>query len=73
MELGSVVETTSGFELPRAAAVTEVVSEGDVTVGAGLATAGAKEMTEAVFEVIGPRVVPEINRTTHTAAVCKDV
>lgn len=55
----SVVLTASCFTPDRAAAVAEGVSDGDVTVGAGVATAGAKEMTVAVFEVTGPRVVPE--------------
>lgn len=58
----SVVLTTSCFILARAAAVAEGVSDGDVIVGAEVARAGAKEMTVAVFEETGPRVVPEINK-----------
>lgn len=61
----SVVLTTSCFVAVRVATVAEGVSDGDVIVGAGVATAGAKEMTVAVFEVTGPRVVPEVNRKTR--------
>lgn len=58
----SVVLITSCFRLARVVAVREGVSDGDVTIGAGVATAGAREMTVAVFELTGPRVVPEVNR-----------
>lgn len=61
----SVVLTSSCFALDRVA-VAEGVSDKDVTGGAGVATAGAKEMTVAVFEVTGPRVVPEVNRKSST-------
>lgn len=63
---GSVVLTTSCLVLVKIAAVAEGVSDGEVTGGAGVARAGAKEMTVAVFEVTGPRVVPKVKRKSGT-------
>lgn len=67
----SAVLTTSCFILVRAAAVAEGVSNGDVTVGAGVAIAGAKEMTVAVFEVTGPRVVPKATEKLRHRKILK--
>lgn len=54
----SVVLTATCLVLVSVAAVAEGMRDGDVTGGAGVAIAGAKEMTVAVFEVTGPRAVP---------------
>lgn len=59
VDMASVVLTISCFILVRVAAVEEGVSDGDIIGGAGVATAGAKEMTVAVLEETGPRPVPE--------------
>lgn len=59
----SVTLSSSCFILVRL--VADGVSDGDVMVGAGVAIAGAKEMTVAVFEFTGPRAVPEISRKSQ--------
>lgn len=43
-------------------AVADGLSEGDVMTGAGVATVGAMEMTEGVFDIIWPRAPPTAER-----------
>lgn len=56
VEALSLEDTRSCFELVTVVAAE--VSAGDVTAGAAVAMAGAREMTVAVLEATGPRAAP---------------